>query len=106
MNDKVYRYLGLAKRSGNLVSGYNTCLHAMSKRKIKLIIISEDAAENTKNKFIQQAISNNIEYMVWGLKDKLSHSVGMDNRSVFGITDDNFANVLALEIKNHATKKE
>ncbi|MCG8485269.1 MAG: ribosomal L7Ae/L30e/S12e/Gadd45 family protein [Clostridia bacterium] len=106
MNDKVYRYLGLAKRSGNLISGYNTCLHYMGKKKVKLIIISEDAAENTKSKLIQQAARNNIEYMVWGLKDKLSHSVGANNRSVFGITDDNFARVVALEIKNNATRKE
>lgn len=106
MNDKVFRYLGLAKRSGNLISGYNTCIHYINKKKVKLIIISEDTTENTKSKFIQLATSNNIEYMAWGLKDKLSHSVGMNNRSVFGITDDNFANVIAEEIKKNATKKE
>lgn len=106
MNDKIYRYLGLARRAGNLISGYNTCIHSINKKTVKLIIICEDAAENTKNKFIQMATSNNIKYIVWGLKDNLSHAVGMNNRSVFGMTDDKFAKVVALEIENSAAKKE
>lgn len=99
MQSKPLRLLGLARRSGNLVAGYNTCIHYLNKNKIKLLIIAEDASENTKDKFIQLAYSKKVNYIIWGKKEKLSHSVGMENRNVLGIIDENFASAIVSELK-------
>lgn len=86
-------------RSRNLISGYNTCIHYINKNKIKLLIVAEDASENTKEKFIQLAVSKKIKYIIWGNKEQLSHSMGMENRSVIGIINDNFASAIIAELE-------
>ena len=52
MNNKFFNFLGLAKRSGNLVEGYSKCDELRNKKRMHLFIISKDASESTKNKFI------------------------------------------------------
>lgn len=98
MRSKIESYLGFAKKSGNLISGGNTCEIAIRKGKIKLLIIAEDIAENSKEKMIKLAIANNIKYVIYGLSDELSQMTGSVGRSVFGIKDENFANTIAKEI--------
>lgn len=96
--DKLYSYLGFASKSRNLITGYNTCLMAMAKGKIKLLIIAEDLALNTIDKMESKCKSQGIEYRIFGSADELSHRTGKDNKGIFGITDDNFANVICKEI--------
>ena len=48
---KIESYLGLARRAGKIVSGYQTCVHTISKGNIKLIIVASDASENTRDRF-------------------------------------------------------
>lgn len=99
MLNKPLRLLGLARRSGNLVSGYNTCIHYLRKEKIKLLIIAEDASENTKDKLAQTALNKKVRYVIWGKKDELSHAIGIENRNVIGIIDENFASAIVSELK-------
>ena len=50
MRSKAMSLLGFAKKSGNLVSGVNTCTFAISKGKAKLVILAEDiSAGSEKN---------------------------------------------------------
>ena len=49
MNEKkIYSWLGLAMRSGNLVSGDDTTLRDLKKMRLSLIILADDASANTK----------------------------------------------------------
>ena len=65
---------------------------------LKLLIIAEDASENTKNKMAGEAGSQGLPYKVYGYSDELSHTAGTSGRMVFGITDDNFAKVITEQI--------
>lgn len=105
MKQKILSYLGLAQRSGNLVSGENTCEQHIKKKNIKLIIVTSDSSENTKNKFIEIANKKHIIIHIYGTKEELSRAIGKVNRCVFGILDDNFANVINLELErlNHSS---
>ena len=65
MNRKVISYLGFAKKSGNLLTGVNTCSFAMAKGKVKLMILAEDISENSRKKIMKEIRKygvNNIEY--------------------------------------------
>ena len=53
MNRKVISYLGFAKKSGNLLTGVNTCSFAMAKGKVKLMILAEDISENSRKKIMK-----------------------------------------------------
>ena len=54
MNRKVISYLGFAKKSGNLLTGVNTCSFAMAKGKVKLMILAEDSSENSRKKIMKE----------------------------------------------------
>lgn len=91
MKDKILSLLGFAQKSGNLISGENTCELYIKKNKIRLVIISEDASTNSKNKFIGLCNSKNIPYIVFDNRDNLSYAIGKYNRAIFGIKNKDFA---------------
>ena len=51
MNDKVISLLGLAERAGKIASGEFAAEKAVKIGKARLIIVAEDASDNTKKKF-------------------------------------------------------
>ena len=96
--NKICTYLGFAKKSGNLFMGSETCIINMKKGKVKLLIVAEDCAENSKKKLVKSAESYNVPYRIFGETDVLSHAAGSPGRTSFAITDDNFAKVLIENI--------
>ena len=99
MKDKLFSYLGFARKSGNLVSGSNTCIFSMKKGKVRLLLITEDASENTKKKMTSEANAGNVPVRIFGDSGDISRAVGESGRTVFGITDGNFAKVIKEEIE-------
>ena len=98
MRKKIYSYLGFAKRSGNLITGYNACVHAMKKEKVKLLILASDISENTRKKIIKESEKKTVPYRIFGKVDEMSQITGYEKRGIFGITDKNFSNIIAKEI--------
>ncbi|MGN0711966.1 MAG: L7Ae/L30e/S12e/Gadd45 family ribosomal protein [Anaerovoracaceae bacterium] len=98
MRSKIESYLGFATRSRNLITGSNTCLFAMNKKKIKLLILAGDISENTMKKLRNAAEEGNTVYRVYSTCDELSRICGTSGKGVFGITDQNFADVILKEI--------
>ena len=102
MKRKVISYLGFAKKSGNLVSGVNTCTFTMAKRKAKLIILAEDISENSEKKIMKEIRKYGVEHVKYGTGEELSHAVGTTGRSVFAVCDENFKKVILDEINGEA----
>ncbi len=50
MRAKVMSYLGFAAKAGKIVNGYNTCMFMMEKRKVRLVLLAADLAENSIKK--------------------------------------------------------
>lgn len=95
---KLLSYMGFAAKARKIVNGYNTCVFTMEKRRVKLLIIASDLAENSKKKMISAAGKNNVEYRVFGDSEEMSRMTGTAGKGIFGITDENFANVILKEI--------
>ena len=68
MENKVLSYFGFAAKARQLVTGYNTCIYMMEKRKIRLLILTEDLAENSVKKMISAAEKHRVPYKVYGSK--------------------------------------
>lgn len=98
MKKKVISYLGFAKKSGNLVSGVNTCTFTMAKRKAKLVILAEDISENSEKKIMKEIRKYGIPFVKYGKSEELSHATGSNGRNVFAICDKKFAEVIMNEI--------
>ncbi len=94
------RYLGLARRAGKIIPGYRTCIGALERGRIRMIIVAEDASINTKDKFESLCSRYDVPYVSYGTTDELSAAAGMDGISVYGITDKNIADVMKKEIGN------
>lgn len=104
MRSKLASYMGFAKRSRNLVMGFNTCVLSMAKKKVKLLIIAADIAENSGKKIEKEAKKHQVPYRIYGTTDELSAMAGTGGRSIFGITDQNFADVILKEIDKDASE--
>ena len=106
IRNKVESYLGFAAKSRNLVTGYNTCSMMMGKGKVKLLILSEDLAENTIKKMVAECDRNKVMYRIFGNSDDLSHVTGKAGKGIFGITDNHFAEIICKEIDEIQSERE
>ena len=97
--EKISGMLGLATRAGKITFGADSTKEAIIKKKIKLIIIAEDASERTKSKFLELAKINNIPAYVIMNIETLSKSIGKKNKAVVGLIDINFSKAI-IEIIN------
>ncbi len=101
MKNKVLSLLGFAKKSGNLVSGVNTCGFNMAKGKVKLVILTEDISENSEKKIMKDVRKYGVNHIKYGMGEELSRATGAEGRSVFAVLDENFAEAIRREIENN-----
>lgn len=83
--------IGLAMKAGKVCFGADSVEENIVKRKVKLLIISKDSSERTKNKFVNICEKYNVPVIVDGDIDTLSKTIGKSNKTVIGIKDVNFA---------------
>ena len=67
-------------------------MQAIDKKKVKLILISEEASERTKHNFIKKCKEFLIPVFIYGKTEELSRCVGKFNKVVIGIIEKNLAN--------------
>lgn len=94
MSNKFLSFLGLAQRSGNLITGEDTCEINIKKGNVKLIIVAQDASNNTKKRFHDLCAYRNIQIITYGDRDEMSHAIGKSNRAVYGVKDVAFSEML------------
>lgn len=92
---KIYSWLGLSMRAGKLVSGDDTTLSEVKKKRAQLVILAEDASKNTKKLFSDKCSYRNIEFYEFGNKIDLGNAIGKSPRAVMAVLDAN----IAIEIK-------
>lgn len=91
MEDRIYSFLGLAAKAGKLITGDETCERAIKLRKAYLVIVSEDASDNTRKKFADMCSYRNLDLRFFGEKEMLGRYTGKSVRSVIAVTDRGFA---------------
>ena len=88
---KIYSYIGLAMRAGQVVSGDDTTLKELKKGKISLVIVADDASENTKKLFKDKSSYRKINQIYFSTKVELGFAIGKSPRAVIGIKDKSLA---------------
>ena len=87
MNNKFFQFLGLTKKAGKLIEGYNQCEEALSHRRGTLIILSEESSTNTKDKFKRLGSRNDIP-LIEGLPSEiLGKCLGRSEINVLCVSD-------------------
>ena len=100
MNRKIQSLLSRWQRAGKIVTGEDTVEINVKKGSAFLVIIAGDASENTKNKFVNKCKYYNVPYFICYTKEELSSCIGKYNRSVYAITEVNFAEKLRMELSD------
>lgn len=94
MNHKVLTLLGFAQRAGKIISGETGCISSIKQKKTFLVIIPEDASDNTKKLIISLCNYNGIECLEWGSKIDIGISIGKSPRAVISVMDKRFADAI------------
>ena len=94
VKDKVLSMLGLATRSRNVVSGGFATEQAVKSGKAYLVIIAEDASDNTRKKYSNMCEFYETPIRVYGIKDDLGHAMGKEFRASLAITDEGLAKAI------------
>ncbi len=105
MRSKALSLIGFAKKSGNLVSGVNTCTFAIGKGKAKLVILAEDISAGSEKKILKEIRKKGIPYIKYSTIDELSHIAGESGRSVFAVLDKGFAESILRELGTEGEQK-
>ena len=89
---KIHSLLGIAMRAGKLVSDEDGTMIDLKKGKLNLVIVAEDASNNTKKLFKDKSSFRHVNCIELSTKSDLGISIGKDSRAVIGIKDIGFAN--------------
>ena len=85
-------------RGRNLVSGEFQTLEAVKKGSAMLVIIAEDASDNTKKLFSDKCSSYRVPMFRYGTKEELGRAVGKDLRSSIGVCDAGLADAVIRQL--------
>lgn len=96
--DKVLSMIGLAARAGKVVSGEFSTEKAVKSSKAHLVIVAEDASENTRKMFRNMCTYYDVPYQEYGTKDELGHWTGKEMRASICILDEGFARSVLKKI--------
>lgn len=104
--EKIHSYLGFARKSRSLVSGYNSCVHEIQRGRVRLILLTNDLKQGTKDSFEEMAARENIPLCYYGTMAKMAEMTGIEGRGVFAITDKNLAQAIENEVAKAACEKK
>ena len=96
--DKIYSLLGLCQKAGKIVSGEVATELAIKNKTAKLLLIAEDASENTKKKFQNSANYYHIPIFVLDSKERLGMALGKESRAILAVTEEGFAKSILKKI--------
>ena len=101
--DRVLSLIGLATKAGKCASGEFMTENETKSGKAALVIVAEDASDNTKKKFRDMCKFYEVPIYFYGDKDTLGHAMGKEFRASLAILDEGFAKGIRkqLEIKNN-----
>lgn len=100
--DKVLSYLGLATRAGRTVSGGFCVEKSVKQGRAKLVIMSEEASENSGKKFRNICTYYKVPLYVFGSSEDLGRSCGKEFRMTVAIEDEGLAKAAIRQLEQES----
>lgn len=104
LQDRVLSMLGIAAKAGSVASSEFSTEKAVKSFQAFLVIVANDASDNTKKMFRDMTNFYEVPYYEYADKELLGSSIGKQFRASLAITDENLAK--AVEKKLQMTKTE
>lgn len=94
IEDKIRGLLGIAKKSGNLVSGELATKQAVQQGEACLVIVTKDASGNTKKLFGNKCEFYEVPLITAFEKITLGNAIGCEERSSAAVIDKGIAEAI------------
>lgn len=100
MINRVFSLLGLAMKAGKIASGEFAVESEVKSGNAQLVIVAEDASDNTKKKFRNSCRFYEVPFVCAGTKDELGHAIGKEYRAIVAVLDAGFAKGASAKLTN------
>lgn len=94
--------ISLAAKAGKIVSGEFCTEREIKSGKARLVIVAEDASDNTKKKFKNMCSFYHVPLYFYQNKAELGHAMGKEFRASLAVLDEGFSENIK---KNMGTKE-
>lgn len=89
--NRIFSMVGLATRAGKTVAGEFSVEKAVKTQKAKLVIVSQEASENTKKMFTDKCTYYKVPVFVYGSRKELGNATGKKDRVSIAVLDSGFS---------------
>lgn len=89
---KILSLISLATKARKTASGEFSTEKEVKSGRAKLVIVADDASDNTKKKFKNMCDFYKVPIYFYKDKDTLGHAMGKEFRASLAILDEGFAN--------------
>ncbi len=90
--------LGMAARAGKTVSGEFAVEKSVKQETAWLVLLAEDASDNTRKKFTDMCSYRDIPCLLFADKETLGRAIGKEYRACAAVEDENLARVIREHI--------
>jgi len=91
---KVFNLIGLATKAGKVKSGEFSTEQSIKKGRACLVILAEEASENTKKRFQDMCKNYHVNICFFGSKAELGRFTGKEMRASLAVEDKGFAEAI------------
>lgn len=102
-SNKVLSLLGICMKAGKVKSGEFQTTDAVKSGKAWLVIVAEDASNNTKKEFSNMCDFYRVPYWEYSSKADLGRAIGKEERSSIAVCDEGFSKSFE-KIRNEIVK--
>jgi predicted RNA-binding protein YlxR (DUF448 family)/ribosomal protein L30E len=97
VHEKLSGLLTMARKAGQIVSGYSAVDDALRKNRVALLLFTDDVSAGTKEKILRQAADGDIKSITFSTKAELGELVGRELAGVAAIAEKGFADAVGKE---------
>lgn len=92
--NKLFGLLGLAVKAGKVQSGEFSTEKLVKSGRAFLVIVSEDASDNTKKMFRNMCAYYKVPYFEIGGREELGNAMGKQMRVSLAVSDEGFSKAM------------
>ena len=102
---RVLNLIGLATKAGKTVSGEFSTERAVKSGKANMVVVSEEASDNTRKKFVNMCTYYQVPICILGKKDELGQCTGKEMRASLAVLDEGFARAMGKQMNINGGSK-
>ena len=103
--NKILSLIGLATKAGKTMSGEFSTEKAVKTQVACVVLVSEEASENTRKKFQNMCTFYEVPLYFYGTKLELGAAMGKEFRASLAVTDPGLTNAIIKELANRDERR-